>query len=63
MLRPMPIELIPSETAWVARAAFPKGNSYLRVATALETLVTVGAFLALFPMHGQPALPPGGQRL
>jgi transposase len=32
MLRPMPIEPIPPETARVARAAFPEGNHYLRVA-------------------------------
>ncbi len=55
MLRPMPIEPIPSETARVARAAFPKGHRYLRVADALERLFTGDAFLALFPMHGQPA--------
>lgn len=58
MLRPMPIGPIPSETARVARAAFPKGNRYLRVADELETLFTDDAFLALFPTHGQPAHPP-----
>jgi transposase len=58
MLRPMPIGPIPPEAARVARAAFPKGNRYLRVADALETLFTDDAFLALFPTHGQPAQPP-----
>jgi transposase len=58
MLRPMPIEPIPPETARVARAAFPKGNRYLRVADALDTLFTDDAFWALFPTHGQPAFPP-----
>jgi transposase len=58
MLRPMPIEPIPPETVRVARAAFPKGNRYLRVADELETLFTDDAFLALFPTHGQPAHPP-----
>jgi transposase len=58
MLRPMPIEPIPPETARVARAAFPKGNRYLRVADELEALFTDDAFLALFPVRGQPALPP-----
>jgi transposase len=58
MLRPMPIEPIPPETGQVARAAFPKGNRYLRVADALDSLLTDEAFLALFPTHGQPALPP-----
>jgi transposase len=58
MLRPMPIEPIPPETARVARAAFPKGNRYLRVADELDSLFTDEVFLALFPPHGQPALPP-----
>jgi transposase len=54
----MPIEPIPPETARVARAACPKGNRYLRVADELDSLFTDEAFLALFPTHGQPALPP-----
>jgi transposase len=58
MLRPMPIEQIPTETARVARAAFPRGNRYLRLVDELETLFTDEAFLALFPTHGQPARPP-----
>src|SRR5918999_4273186 len=58
MLHPMPIEPIPPETARVARAAVPKGNRYLRVADALETLFTDDAVLTLVPVHGQPALPP-----
>ena len=58
MLRPMPIEPVPPDTARVARAAFPKGSRYRRVADELETLFTDDAFLALFPTHGQPARPP-----
>jgi transposase len=58
MLRPMPIGPIPSETARVARAAFPKGNRCLGVADALETLFTDDAFPALFPPCGRPAQPP-----
>jgi transposase len=54
----MPIGPLPPETARVARAAFPKGTRYLRVADALETLFTDDAFVALFPTHGQPAQPP-----
>jgi hypothetical protein len=62
MLRPMPIGPIPSETARVARAAFPKGNRDLRMADELGTLFTDDAFLALFPTHGQPAQPLGNWR-
>jgi transposase len=58
MLRPMPIEPIPPETVRVARAAFPKGNRYLRVADELDSLFTDEVFGALFPTHGQPACPP-----
>jgi transposase len=54
----MPIEPIPPEPARVARAAFPKGHRYLRLADELNTLFTDEAFLALFPRHGQPAWAP-----
>jgi hypothetical protein len=36
MLRPMPIEPIPTETARVAHTAFAKGNRYLRLADELD---------------------------
>ncbi len=57
-LRPDPIGPVPAETARVARAAFPKGHKYLRLADELDALFTDNAFLALFPTHGQPAQPP-----
>jgi transposase len=58
MLRPMPIEPVPPETARIAHAAFPKGHRYLRLADELDTLFTDEAFGTLFPTHGQPACPP-----
>jgi transposase len=58
MLRPMPIEPVPHETARVARAAFPEGNRYLRLADGVDPLFTDDTLVALFPTHGQPALPP-----
>jgi Transposase len=58
MLRPMPIEPLPPATARGARAAFPKGNRYLRVADELETRFTDDACRALVPTQGQPAQPP-----
>ena len=57
MLRPMPIEPVPPETARVARAAFPKGHRDLRVADELATLFTDDTLVALFPTQGQPAQP------
>jgi transposase len=58
MLRLRPIEPMSHETARIARAAVPKGQRYLRLADDFETLFADDAFRALFPTHGQPALPP-----
>jgi transposase len=58
MLRPMPIEPVPPETARVAHAAFPNGDRYLRLADELDTLFTDDRFQTLFPRLGQPAWPP-----
>ena len=58
MLRRMPSQPLPPETARIARAAFPKSHRYLRVADELDSLFTDEAFLALYPTHGQPAQPP-----
>jgi transposase len=58
MLRPEPIDPVPAETARVARAAFPKGHPYLRLADQIEDLFTDQLFTALFPTHGQPAFSP-----
>jgi hypothetical protein len=60
MLRPMPIEPVPHETARVVRAMLPTENRDRQLANARETLFTDVAFLTLFPTHGQPALPSGG---
>ncbi len=37
-LKPAPIEPVPEQTAQIARAAFPKGNSYLTLRDELGTL-------------------------
>lgn len=57
-LHPQPVGRVPDTTASVARAAFPKGNPYLRLRDELGTLFTDQDFTALFPNKGQPALPP-----
>ena len=46
---------LPEDTARVARAAFPKGNAYLRVYDALGPIYSNPQFAALFPKDGQPA--------
>src|SRR3954447_26540330 len=45
-------------TARVARAAFPKGNPYLRLRDELGTVFGDADFADLYPRRGQPALPP-----
>jgi transposase len=58
MLRPVPIGLVPDDTARVARAVFPNGHPYLTLADEVGALFTDEQFAALFPTHGQPALAP-----
>ena len=50
MLRPCPIGPVPAQTARVARAAFPKGNLYLRVADELGTLFTDDLWHIIAPL-------------
>ena len=49
---------IPQATVAVARAAFPKGNTYLMLRDQLGTLFSDAEFADLFPSRGQPALAP-----
>lgn len=49
---------LPVETARVARAAFPKGSTYLRLYDALGPIYTNPQFASLFPKAGQPGLAP-----
>jgi transposase len=57
-LRPAPIGPVPEATARVARAAFPKGNAYLRLRDQLGTSYTDADFAPLFPRRGQAAEAP-----
>ena len=57
-LHPHVIAPVPEETARVARAAFPKGHPYLTFRDALGTVFQDEDFAAVFPMNGQPGLPP-----
>ena len=57
-LRPSPAGAVPASTAMVARAAFPRGNPYMRLRDALGTVFTDLQFAPLFPSHGQPAEAP-----
>src|SRR5579859_495012 len=50
--------LIPEETARVARAAYPKGNLYMKMRDALGTIYQDESFAHLFPPTGRPAEAP-----
>lgn len=57
-LKPQPIGPVPEETARVARAAFPKGNAFMRMRDELGVLWKDEDFAGLFPRRGQPAMAP-----
>ncbi len=57
-LRAPIVYCLPEDTARVARAAFPKGNAYLRVHDALGPVYSNPQFAGLFPQDGQPAVAP-----
>ena len=57
-LQPRPTPPVPDDTARVARAAFPKGNPYLRLRDELGPVFRDADFADLYPRRGQPALPP-----
>jgi transposase len=57
-LRPTPIGEIPTETARVAKAAFPKGTLVMRLREEFAGLFEDADFRALYPDRGQPGLAP-----
>jgi transposase len=57
-LHPQPLPAIPELTAQVARAAFPRGNRYVRLRDELGGLYTDADFAPLFASRGQPAYAP-----
>jgi transposase len=58
-MQPKDFEQIPEETSRVARAAFPKGNGYIKLRDELKTIYTDEQFTDLFPQVGQLAESPG----
>jgi transposase len=57
-LKPMPIPPVPYDTARVARAAFPKGNIYMKLREHIGTIIDDEDFVALFAKDGTPGFPP-----
>jgi transposase len=56
--QPSPIPSVPAETARVIRAAFPKGNLYLKMRDALGLIDVDERFAPLYPARDQPAEAP-----
>jgi transposase len=50
---------IPEETARIARAAFPKGNKYMKLRDELGSLYSDNEFIQMFSHRGRPAESPG----
>jgi transposase len=57
-LHPRPVDPIPQETARVAKTAFPKGNTLMKMRNELGTIFEDEDFAHLFPRRGQPAMAP-----
>src|SRR5262245_27014726 len=57
-LHPQPFTAVPSDTARVCRAAFPKGNVYMRMRDELVVVYHDEAFAPLFSTRGKSAEAP-----
>lgn len=57
-LHPLPDLSIPEETKRIAQAAFPKGNTYMRMRDELGPIYTDEQFAEIFSTRGQPATSP-----
>ena len=57
-LHPHSVDPVPEETACVAKAAFPKGTTYMTMRDELGAIFEDEDFACLFPSRGQPAMAP-----
>ena len=57
-LHPRSVPAIPEETTRIAKAAFRKGNPYMKMRDELGTFFSDDQFLDLYPADGQPAFSP-----
>ncbi len=57
-LKPLPIPVVPEETARIVRACFPHGTLVVQLRDALGVLYSDDDFADLFPVRGQPAKAP-----
>jgi transposase len=57
-LKPKDIQPVPEKTKQVAKAAFPKGNLYIKMRDELGTFFSDKDFENIYPKRGKPALEP-----
>lgn len=57
-MHPQPISPVPQDTARVARAAFPKGTTYVQMRDVLGVIYDDKRFAQLFEARGRPAIAP-----
>jgi transposase len=57
-LHPSPVDPVPEETTRIARAAFPKGTTYMTLRDALGAIFEEEDFAHPFPSRGQPTMAP-----
>ena len=57
-LHPEEIPPVPEQTAYVAKAAFPKGNLYMRLRDEIGIFYQDEDFASLYPKRGQSAQAP-----
>ena len=57
-MRPKPIGPVPQDTARVAKAAFPKGTTYVQMRDVLGAIYDDEDFAELFEVRGRPAIAP-----
>jgi transposase len=57
-LKSQPVESVPQQTQLVAKAAFPKGNLYIKMREELGTIFQDQDFEKLYPKRGKPGFEP-----
>jgi len=57
-MHPKQIDPVPEDTARVARAAFPKGTTYIQMRDVLGAIYDDEDFSELFEIRGRPAIAP-----
>ena len=61
-MHPQPIGLVPKDLARVARVAFPKGTTCIRMRDVLEATYDDEDLAQLFEVRGRPAIMPWSWR-